>query len=453
MLNQVDENADYIKYFKEINELLDEFLNVTEDDLKHFNYFKKADDIPHSQEMIGDSSKINNLLISFDNFYQKIKFQNPNNYLLVLQFVYVLISIRPKLCDFYKEQFKSYQFSPFFALSHQNNDQNKDDFFMFRFKKDLDFSYSHIFHHYFCIDNEEDIIIDCLMNDDVEILKDYLIRTDNSVHDFCIKNDFISYLGGILDQYPENLLDLSAFYGSLLIFKYCIMNECIPTIETCKYAIAGGNYEIIHILEQHALSFDDCRNISIAFHRYELTEWLDTHYEHSPFNSYIALLYLNFKALVYYEYEENLHLPSYYKIYRNSISLGLYYNFTDFLIYEINKISNNIRRQRIMNEILPITINYNAINFIVYLLENKFIEPNQTIIKRKTSLLIPFESFYTPMVESQIQTLMDCAISSNSEEIVIYLFNQPNLNDESKNAAREWLIKSGKIIKYPDLNC
>ena len=105
MLKQVEEDANYLNYFKEINELLDEFLNISEDDLKNFNSSRKTYKIHQSQGMKSGSSKITNLLTLFDNFDQKIKLQNPNN-LLVKRFVFVLILIRPKLRSFYKDLFQ-----------------------------------------------------------------------------------------------------------------------------------------------------------------------------------------------------------------------------------------------------------------------------------------------------------------------------------------------------------
>ena len=460
MLKQVEKNSVYIKYFKEINELLDEFLNISEDDFKKFNSSMKIGEFFHqSQEMKSCDSKINNLLTSFNNFYQKNKLQNPNNDLLVRQFVCVLILIRPKLRSFYRSQFEHYRFSNYYNMLGHKKLDNK---FIDQIKNDLEHSYRSVFDHYLSKGDKKDIIIDCLIKDDVEGLKDYLMQTGNSVN-VTIKNDRIRYIGKILNKDPENLLDLSVFYGSLLIFKYCIMNNCIPTTETCKYAIAGGNYEIIHILEQHSLSFDYCQSISIAFHRYELTEWLDLHYKHYSFNSYIALFYLNLKAFIYYN-EENQKLMPQFGIDLKPISFSIMWNLTDFLIYTVNKISIN-QIYHIINEILPLSINYNAINFIIYLVENNFIKPDKTFIHRDTLSHFACRCASLPMVDCFInkfkidvnslnrknQTLMDCAISSDSEEIVMYLYNQPNINDKAKDAAIKWLIETGRISNHPDL--
>ena len=48
--------------------------------------------------------------------------------------------------------------------------------------------------------------------------------------------------------------------------------------ETCKYAVAGGNNEIIHLCEQKGLVFKDCLSVSSYFHRFEIFEWLNTHF-------------------------------------------------------------------------------------------------------------------------------------------------------------------------------
>ena len=49
---------------------------------------------------------------------------------------------------------------------------------------------------------------------------------------------------------------------------------------TCKFAVAGGNNEIIHLCEQKGLQFDDCLFISSLYHRFEIFEWLNTHFEY-----------------------------------------------------------------------------------------------------------------------------------------------------------------------------
>lgn len=42
------------------------------------------------------------------------------------------------------------------------------------------------------------------------------------------------------------------------------------------YAVAGGNIEIIRILEQNNIAFNECDlNIAVYFHHYDLYNWLN----------------------------------------------------------------------------------------------------------------------------------------------------------------------------------
>ena len=50
--------------------------------------------------------------------------------------------------------------------------------------------------------------------------------------------------------------------------------------DTCKLAVSGGNFEIIHLCEQKGLQFENCLSISSMFHRFEIFEWLNTHFEY-----------------------------------------------------------------------------------------------------------------------------------------------------------------------------
>ena len=50
--------------------------------------------------------------------------------------------------------------------------------------------------------------------------------------------------------------------------------------DTCMYAVAGGNIEIIHLCEQKGLQFEDCLFISSLYHRFDIFEWLNTHFEY-----------------------------------------------------------------------------------------------------------------------------------------------------------------------------
>ncbi|OHT07228.1 hypothetical protein TRFO_01401 [Tritrichomonas foetus] len=73
-----------------------------------------------------------------------------------------------------------------------------------------------------------------------------------------------------------SLLEYSMAFGSVKIFKYLWMKKVDCTQKSLKYAIIGGNYEIIHILEEeHSYSFDiSCLYTSIKYHRKEIFDYM-----------------------------------------------------------------------------------------------------------------------------------------------------------------------------------
>ena len=78
------------------------------------------------------------------------------------------------------------------------------------------------------------------------------------------------------------------------------MNEDEINEETCKFAVSGGNLEIIHLCEQKGLEFEDCLIVSSFYHRFEIFEWLNTHfnYEEIP----LAELIEFFNEPLFYSY-------------------------------------------------------------------------------------------------------------------------------------------------------
>ena len=95
------------------------------------------------------------------------------------------------------------------------------------------------------------------------------------------------------ERYEANLIELSAMFGSVNCFKYFLLNGDEITNDLCKFAIAGGENEIIHLCEQNGQKFEDCLLISALYHHYYVFEWLNTHFKYD--NSSLIL-----KCIEYY---------------------------------------------------------------------------------------------------------------------------------------------------------
>ena len=71
-------------------------------------------------------------------------------------------------------------------------------------------------------------------------------------------------------RYESNRIEVSALFGSIKSFKYLMMNGDKINEYTCKYAVSGGNLEIIHLCEQKGLQFEDCLFIFSLYHRFAI---------------------------------------------------------------------------------------------------------------------------------------------------------------------------------------
>ena len=69
------------------------------------------------------------------------------------------------------------------------------------------------------------------------------------------------------------MIDYAAFYGSVNVFKYLIMNNSKVTEKTMEYAVYGGSYEIIHILENLSCPTTNALEASIRIHNNELYDY------------------------------------------------------------------------------------------------------------------------------------------------------------------------------------
>lgn len=117
----------------------------------------------------------------------------------------------------------------------------------------------------------------CLKNDDVEELMSY---STNFHFDFnqLIKPSVFEPFDMIHEGAP--LIHYSAYFGSLKCFKYLYLNGSNLNIKNdegktlAHFAVAGGNLEIIRLIEQSNCSFDGALQIAALYHRNKIFNWL-----------------------------------------------------------------------------------------------------------------------------------------------------------------------------------
>ena len=121
-------------------------------------------------------------------------------------------------------------------------------------------------------------------NDDITSLTDYDLNDDS-----------------LIDIKGASFIHIAAISGAIKCFKYILLN-CHHNIDPqiSKYAIAGGNIDIVHILEDLNISFNGCLKPSIFFNHYDLTDWLLTNYSVDNIPLSYCLITNNDNAFLYF---------------------------------------------------------------------------------------------------------------------------------------------------------
>ena len=107
-----------------------------------------------------------------------------------------------------------------------------------------------------------------------------------------------------------NLLDISAFYGSIKCFKYLLLNNSPFSRNIGAYAVAGGNIEVVKLIESidmNHLDSDVCCRASIIFHRYDIIYHIIRDLGHQP-NAFDVEASINSLNFIAYEFLRELGL-------------------------------------------------------------------------------------------------------------------------------------------------
>lgn len=143
----------------------------------------------------------------------------------------------------------------------------------------------------------ENSVLSIIRKDDVESLQNLTVDPEFSL--------YMTVKPLVYDGYRETeemtLLSASAFYGSLKCFKYILMNtDNFVAPEVCKFAVSGGNFEIIHISRQNGRTFNNTLSTAIKYHRNDVASWLIQNCQESgDFELNDAIQALNTTATLY----------------------------------------------------------------------------------------------------------------------------------------------------------
>ena len=195
------------------------------------------------------------------------------------------------------------------------------------------------------IGENDDYVCTLIRKDMVEEFIYYVNKTNLPLSSV-IKHSIFETNSFLIKNKDTKLIEYSAFFGSIQIFQYLFMNNIELTPSLWLYAIHGRNAELIHMLEDNHVKFQNnfsinCLYESIKCHHNELVSYFQDNYADNGKN-----------------------------IFQNAFLKGLqYYNFSLFQDYYIKKI------------ILYELCKYDYFILVDFLLNNNDININDCIIE------------------------------------------------------------------------
>ena len=141
-------------------------------------------------------------------------------------------------------------------------------------------------------------LVTILYNDDVDQLISFFLQYPSITINQKIPWTFVPRITYVQDVFVS-ILNICCMFGSVNCFKYSLMNESMIDDCTAKYSIIGGNNEIIQTLNQKALSFDYCYQISVMNHRYSITDWLYTNFDCEDIPTIDLMISYSYEAFLF----------------------------------------------------------------------------------------------------------------------------------------------------------
>lgn len=201
--------------------------------------------------------------------------------------------------------------------------------------------------------------------------------------------------------YKGKFIEIAAFFGSINIFKFLWMNKVNIDDSIGKYVIAGGNYEIIHLVEDCISYSQDDLYAAIQFHQNDIYDYIINNND--------------------------------FKFNENEIMTAVSSNNLEFLVNNIDQIKECQKNDNVIHYLTKSIHNKNVMIFIFLFIQNY-------------QNLKELERF-------SLSSLLKEAISEKSFEIVKFLINvQSKIGDSARfidDLRGDDIIKgTGEIMEY-----
>ena len=151
-------------------------------------------------------------------------------------------------------------------------------------------------------ENESSFICSLIRNDSVQEFIAYVNSSNISLSKTIIQRSIFETNSVLKNMSSLTLIQYAAFFGSIQIFRYLIMNKIELKPSLFLYAIHSNNAEIIHLLEENHIkpySYLDCYNEAIKCHHNDIANYIKDMYlnDTSISNSLIPLISFNFEYI------------------------------------------------------------------------------------------------------------------------------------------------------------
>ncbi|OHT13001.1 hypothetical protein TRFO_16963 [Tritrichomonas foetus] len=247
----------------------------------------------------------------------------------------------------------------------------------------------------------------------------------------------------------SSMLDYAAFFGAEKCFKYILSLHFDEKIDA-KYAIAGGNSEIIKLVEKHGCDFSNLWFEAIQFKHFEIFEWIiskkvNKNYFDEKSIAEAAFSFHNMNV-IHYLLEENLIGDNFFlnSILYDCQKISFWFLLQGFIIEKnsINYIDEN------GNTPLILAVNKNRIELTKILLQHRWIivdkvKTNSYSAFQRACLLgnieiiklfLEYGNVNVMEIIPKLQTTpIEYAINHRDLDIVIVLLDHLNLNDVDSN--------------------
>ncbi|OHT02375.1 hypothetical protein TRFO_30572 [Tritrichomonas foetus] len=214
----------------------------------------------------------------------------------------------------------------------------------------------------------EDVFAEAIRSDDIDKFQDLMAFSNHPIN---------SKIGPSIYESNNSckdikLIEYAALCGSLNIFKFLWMNLADLTYNLLGYAVAGGNYEIVHIVESKRPKYtQEALQMAIQFHRNDLVHYI---IETADIEMNLNILFTCISSFNYEIFQE--YAPS--------------------IIKDVNEIQNDITMLHAACQ----CGNIDVVNILVQIPE---LDPNIRDKNGKTSLHIAARGGYMNIVKSLVK--------------------------------------------------